>query len=112
MKTALGRVVCEAAASADEPPLAVRSVVREAFLDAPALARYPERDAGLVLLRMREGVLDVLWAHTTPSMIVAYATSRSRKPRGVVSRKEAHERIVVSGTKCVCGGEHATVQLM
>ncbi|KAJ2799442.1 hypothetical protein H4R21_003545 [Coemansia helicoidea] len=71
------------------------------FCATPALSAYPERCAGLILLRQcpDSGSTELGVAHTTPSMAYAYMSAAMPAPRAAVSRMAGPDQTSITAVR-------------
>ncbi|XP_046670000.1 threonine aspartase 1 isoform X2 [Homalodisca vitripennis] len=89
MATCLAREAARNIHASDCPTSALHTTFVDGFLESPLLRNVEEKLAGLLVIHVKGGRGEMLYAHTTDSMCIGYMATNNKKPRSRMSRLPA-----------------------
>jgi taspase (threonine aspartase 1) len=112
-KTLLARECAQCLKTDEDPTLSLNQVFQKQFLNSPFLRNVEPKLGGALAVRLEVGHSDgfegeVLWAHTTDSMCLAFMSTEDTAPTALVSRLPDGIR---SGKSCVVQSQCFTLPL-
>uniref|UniRef100_A0A1B6KDN8 Threonine aspartase 1 n=1 Tax=Graphocephala atropunctata TaxID=36148 RepID=A0A1B6KDN8_9HEMI len=86
MATSLAREAARNIHASQCPTSALRTTFEDHFLGSPLLSKFNEKLAGLLVVQVKYGRGEMLYAHTTDSMCIGYMATNNKKPKSRMSR--------------------------
>ncbi|XP_046613466.1 threonine aspartase 1 isoform X1 [Neodiprion virginianus] len=98
----LARSIAEGILSSNCPTTALHSVMKNDFIESPFLTGLDQKLGGTIAIKYspQQFVGDLLWSHSTKSMIIGYMNTRELKPKSrmsVLTSPEVGRKAVVEG---------------
>ncbi|XP_012252032.2 threonine aspartase 1-like [Athalia rosae] len=102
ISTTLARSIAEGISSSNCPTTALHSIMKTDFIESPFLTFSGPKLGGAIAIKYspQEGSGDLLWSHTTESMIIGYMSTKeakSKSRRSVLTTPEVGRKAVVEG---------------
>lgn len=102
ISTTLARSIAEGISSSNCPTTALHNTMKTDFIESPFLTGLDQKLGGAIAVKYSPQQFggDLLWSHTTKSMIVGYMSTREAKPKSrmsVLTTPEVGRKAVVEG---------------